>query len=172
MTFGAGLDHLVTTPALYGWAWDAMGIDDQYRDNVLADPDIDAVAKVRAQIVAACERCADVGVRGQAGAGRHHARHRRGTRPHARRSRARPRHHVARAGAKLGDEVRVSGSSGELKLRVTGQVVIPTDDDGYPLAEGAVVHPDVVEQFGLVDSFEVLAVTTCTTGREMPSTNG
>ena len=25
VTFGAGLDHLVTTPALYGWGWDAMG---------------------------------------------------------------------------------------------------------------------------------------------------
>jgi predicted lysophospholipase L1 biosynthesis ABC-type transport system permease subunit len=65
---------------------------------------------------------------------------------------------MSRAAAKLGDEVRVSGSSGELNLRVTGQVVIPTDDDGYPLAEGAVVHPDVVEEFGLADSFEVLAV--------------
>ena len=96
VTFGAGLDHLVTTPALYGWGWDAMGIDDQYRDAVLADPDIDAVAEAACATLAARERRADVRVRGQAGAGRHHARHRRGTRAaRARRSRARPRHHVA-----------------------------------------------------------------------------
>ena len=158
VTFGAGLDHLVTTPALYGWAWDAMGIDDQYRDNVLADPDIDAVAKVRAQIALRVNGVPTLGFAVRPVRGDITPAIVEGREPRAPDEVALGRDTMSRAGAKLGDEVRVSGSSGELKLRVTGQVVIPTDDDGYPLAEGAVVHPDVVEQFGLVDSFEVLAV--------------
>ena len=42
LVFAAGLHNLVHTPALYGWAWDAMDIQysDHNRAALLADPDI------------------------------------------------------------------------------------------------------------------------------------
>ena len=48
--FGAALQHLVDTPALYGWVFDAVGVDVSHVDAVRRDPDVTSVVEATAQL--------------------------------------------------------------------------------------------------------------------------
>ena len=60
IAFSASLDHLVHTPALYGWTFDAVGVDAEHVDAVRADPGVAGVAQVRGAALARSRRSSRV----------------------------------------------------------------------------------------------------------------
>lgn len=144
LVFGAGLHHLVRTPELYGWGWDAMDIQysDQNRARLLADRDVADIALLerRARVTVAGRPTfllAITPVRGAMQpaiiAGRS---------PQRVDEVAVGRDTLTTARAKVGDSIVLKGNEESLRARVVGIAAFATSDDGDPLAEGAVVTPD------------------------------
>ena len=65
---------------------------------------------------------------------------------------------LSRAGVAIGDRVLVGGQDGQRKMRVVGQAVFLTDQDAFPLADGALVSFDAAAELGSPDSFDSLAI--------------
>jgi len=157
--FSAGLSHLVHSPRLYGWTFDVVGVDTAYTSRVVADPAVGAVADVRfavpvrvggrptfGQVVTPIE--GDIGpaiVTGRA--------------PVARDEIALGADTLHAARAHIGGAVTVSGSRGQLPMRVVGQAVFPTGADAYPLADGALLPARSLAVLGPGEtSFHSLAI--------------
>ena len=163
-TFAASLDHLVSTPRLFGWGWDALldvsvdtDVQVQARDAIVADVrDSDAVAGfadtaisrllvdgVAVTTLAIGESHGGVGptvVSGRA--------------PRTDREIALGAKTLERLGAEVGDTVTVQAAGGaDARLRVVGRVVLPglgnyPGSDKTALGEGAVTTLDAVEELG------------------------
>src|SRR5262245_31538584 len=158
LAFGGGLRHLLDTPSMYGWGFDAIGIDDARLADVRADPDVIAVAKYRAQLPLRVNDKPTVGFAVEPIVGDIGPSLVAGRAPRARDEVALGVDTMHRAGVRIGDTVRISGTKSGMTMRVTGEAVFPTDTDGYPMADGGLVDPGVIEELGRGDSFSGLAV--------------
>jgi predicted lysophospholipase L1 biosynthesis ABC-type transport system permease subunit len=158
MAFSASLDHLVHTPALYGWTFDAVGVGTEHADAVRAERGVAGVAQVRAQLslVVAGDPVYGYAIRPIEGDIAPPIV--RGREPRARDEVALGADTMSRAGVRIGDRVLVGGQDGRRRMRVVGQAVFLTDQDAYPLADGALVSFDAAEELGSPDSFDTLAI--------------
>jgi putative ABC transport system permease protein len=158
VAFGAGLQHLVNTPSLYGWTFDALGIDEANADAVRADPDVLATALVRAQLSLQVAGNPVPGYAIRPIEGDVAFPIVRGREPRAPDEVALGADTMHQTGVELGDEVAVAGSDARRTMRVVGQAVFLTDQDAYPLADGALVDFEAAEELGSPDSFQTLGV--------------
>ena len=156
--FGASLQHLVDTPALYGWAFDAVGVDVSHVDAVRHDPDVTSVVEATAQLALRVDGHPVLGFALRPVSGTADFPIVRGHEPRAADEVALGAKTMRHAGVHIGDTVHVAGPEGDADMRVVGQAVFLTDQDAYPLADGAMVHPAVVDHLGLGDGFQTLAV--------------
>ncbi|HEV7526021.1 MAG TPA: ABC transporter permease [Acidimicrobiia bacterium] len=143
VVFGAGLHHLVRTPALYGWGWDAMDIQysAQNLTRLQSDRDVADIAMIerRAQATVSGHPTfllAITPVRGSM-----QPTLVRGRLPQTSDEVALGRDTLGIAHTRVGDYVVVHGSKAGLSMRVVGISTFATSEDGDPLAEGAVVTP-------------------------------
>jgi predicted lysophospholipase L1 biosynthesis ABC-type transport system permease subunit len=144
--FGAGLHRLVDEPVRYGYGWDLGLAADVSPSDVAADPAVAGVshvwlgfrARVQGESVTAftAEPYAGAGPSFVIVAGRPPVA------PDEVALGAKTMRH-ARVG--LGDRVDVEGRP----LRVVGRAVYPVTDDGYPLADGVLLHPETFSELGL-----------------------
>ena len=156
--FGASLQHLVDTPALYGWAFDAVGVNVSHVDAVRHDPDVTSVIEATAQLALRVDGHPVLGFALRPVSGTADFPIVRGHEPWAADEVALGAKTMRHAGVHIGDTVHVAGPEGVADMRVVGQAVFLTDQDVYPLADGAMVHPAVVDHLGLGDGFQTLAV--------------
>ena len=144
LVFGAGLHHLVRTPALYGWGWDAMDIQYSGKNlaRLVADPDVDAIALIerRAQAIVAGRTTLLFAITPVRGSMRPTLVD--GRLPEKADEVAFGRDTLTVAHAGIGDRVVVRGQKTARELRVVGVAAFATSGDGDPLAQGAVVTPD------------------------------
>ena len=156
--FSAGLSHLVDTPGLYGWSYDAVGFNDASADQVRADPDVAAVAEVWAQSEVRVNGRPTFGAAFRPIAGDIKPVVSAGRAPALPGEVALGADTLAAAKLHIGDTVEVEGNKGKVTMRVVGRGVFPQVDDTRPLADGAYLHADDVERVGLVDAVHTLAV--------------
>ena len=132
-SFGAGLEHLVDTPALYGWAFDAVGVDDRAPSTRSCAIPMSRGRRRLGAARAARRRASDVRLRGAAGVGATHFRHRpRARAARHRRGRARSQTPCSMPGCSSVTRSASPGRRAMRTLRVVGQAVFLTDHDGYP----------------------------------------
>jgi hypothetical protein len=141
--FASSLDHLVATPARYGWTWDFAAVPDDPsvvgpQTPLLHEPGLGAVAEVDTLNVQLDSRPVNAwgfrSVRGAIG-------------PEIVTGRApRSPDEIALGGAtfdelnkKIGDTVRGEGPDGSHTYRIVGRAVFPRLDSPQPLANGAVL---------------------------------
>ena len=151
--FAASVERLVHTPSLYGWGWDAnlAGADlsnlDEGRialDEILADPDLDGVARLTFQIEATVDGTPVYAATLEALKGRVGPVMVEGREPTAANEIALGRDSLTTLGKAVGDSVEVDLGAGPQLLEVTGIVALPVDEDGGSSATGAfLAHPAV-----------------------------
>ena len=142
-----GLDHLVATPAAYGWTWDLTATTARPRHRT---------ARLRAAhdrlspwtgiigVASVCTGGVEVGGRPVTGWGYYEIRGNDRTgdrRPAAHRgpttrSRSAPKT-LGAVHRSVGDTVRIAGASGSKMFRIVGQAAFPGLSDPEPLADGA-----------------------------------
>jgi predicted lysophospholipase L1 biosynthesis ABC-type transport system permease subunit len=159
VAFGASLSHLVDTPSLYGWTFDAVGIPTDRSDAVRADPGVASVAEVRAQLSLQIGGDPVNGYAIKPLEGDVDAPIVRGRAPQSLDEVALGADTMSHAGVGIGDRVSIGGQNAEQKMRVVGQAVFLTDQDAYPLADGALVSFDAAERLGSPDTFDTLGIT-------------
>jgi ABC-type lipoprotein release transport system permease subunit len=167
LSFGASLDRLVTTPAAYGWTWDALGDTfDEEADRALVrqvaqDPDIERyTVGARGDLTIEGEAVSSFGFEPRRGtllpavtAGRF---------PERRDEIALGADTLRRLGRSVGERVRVGrGGGGDATLTIVGRVVLPSLalNQTYGLADAAAltveglraVDPGSRQSFFLVD---------------------
>jgi ABC-type lipoprotein release transport system permease subunit len=150
LLFAASLDHLVSTPRLFGWTWDVIARDASTNDAPCAptrafarDPAVDAVTSL-------CLGNVEVDghpvpaygfrrVRGHIGPAIVEGRA-----PHAGDEVALGATTLADIGKQVGDSVRVTPARGSRRFRIVGRSVFPTiaTSDAQPLADGVVFTAD------------------------------
>jgi hypothetical protein len=166
VTFAGSLDHLVSTPRLYGWSWDVSidtgGSSDQ--DAAALAADVDGALR-RSQLVAgiSTSRISRLDVDGVTVTtlGVHPERGRvgptivAGRAPRAADEIALGRKTLDRVGASVGDVVRVRPDAGgpPVRLRVVGQVVLPglgtyPGSDKTALGDGALLTQGALRALG------------------------
>jgi len=149
LVIGASLDHLVATPRLYGWPWDAVVQPNlpfrQGPSNVCGDGDSNVTADPRvAAVASACLETIEVDGHPLTGWGFTSLKGSveptivRGRAPRGRDEVALGADALDATGKRIGDTVRVRGDRTRT-YHIVGQVVIPTltYDDPEPLADGA-----------------------------------
>jgi hypothetical protein len=160
VAFGTSLGHLVDTPALYGWTFDAVGIATDHVDAVRGDGGVAGVAEIRAQFIVQVAGDPVNGYAIRPIEGDVAAPIVRGREPRTVDEIALGSDTMAHAGVGIGDRVHVSGQDSQGTMRVVGQAVFPTDEDAYPLADGALVSFDAADKLGTTDdSLGTLAIT-------------
>jgi hypothetical protein len=166
VSFAASLDHLVSTPRLYGWSWDVRVTpsgDSPEQSVALArsvDRDLDTSRLVQAYSASVISRIAVDGVTATAIG----VRPRRGSvgptivagrAPRADGELALGARTLDRIGASIGDSVRVRPDAGgnPARLRVVGRVVLPglgtyPGSDKTALGEGALLTRAALRRLG------------------------
>ena len=150
LTFASSLNHLVTTPASYGWTWDLKVDDEAVRANaalacqrvetrLTREPSLEA-------LTATCDLTIEIDGRPVIGYGFAPLRGSIGATVVAGRAPRGPDEialgtsTLETLNKRVGDRVRVSGESGTSTYRVVGRVVLPPQgptSDPQPLADGA-----------------------------------
>ncbi|TML65446.1 MAG: FtsX-like permease family protein [Actinobacteria bacterium] len=150
--FAASLDHLVSTPRLWGWTWDVGGSDSSVSlaDVTSSCPAIKTrltrVSGVR-DVATICGANVEIGnhpLRGWAFApvhGKIGATIVKGRAPAVANEIALGADTLDTTGTRLGGRVRVSGSRGRAQYRIVGRVVMPGLSDPEPLADAALFTP-------------------------------
>jgi ABC-type lipoprotein release transport system permease subunit len=162
LLFAASLDHLVTTPRLFGWTWDVIAIDTSA--NVAPCVPTRAFARDPA-IAAVTSLClGNLEVDGQP-VGAYGFRPIRGhigpaivegRAPRAADEVALGASTLANVGKQVGDSVRVTPGRGSRRFRIVGRSVFPTISisDPLPLADGAVFTAGAMQRtFAISDGF-------------------
>ena len=158
LVFSAGLAHLVSTPADFGWTWDLAAFDPQA---VPAGHGDCAPIKTRftrvsgiADIASVCNGSVDVAGRPVSGWGFRSIRGHigpaivAGRAPKSDREIALGAETLASVHKRIGDTVRVRGATGTETFRVVGQAVFATFSDPTPLADGAVFTAHGLNRLG------------------------
>lgn len=164
LTFASSLDHLATTPRLYGWNWDrVLQFDASPEGSVSAADDARAQAAGFAAVADALDASGDVagwsyfeaapitldghavpGVGVERGRGDVVPTVVRGAEPLTDTEVALGQHTMDQLGVGIGDTVRSTADGTEVQLRVVGQVVLPTlgqypGQDKTTIGDGAIV---------------------------------
>jgi predicted lysophospholipase L1 biosynthesis ABC-type transport system permease subunit len=146
LVFSAGLDHLIATPAAFGWTWDLTAFDTkaepQHGDCSSLTTRFTRVAGIT-DVASVCNGSVEVAGRPVTGWGYYEIRGNIG--PAVVTGRAPRADDEIALGAKtlgavhrsVGDTVRVAGASGSKMFRIVGQVAFPSLSDPEPLADGA-----------------------------------
>ncbi len=156
--FSAGLRHLIRTPPLYGWTFDAIGIPNQNSAAVMADPGIEAVADTHSGVPLRVNGRPTLGAAIVPMRGEIRPAIVAGRAPAAIDEVALGADTLHAAHAHIGDTVRVEGAKRTRTMRIVGQGVFPTPADAYPLADGAYITPAALRAVGEGDSSQALAV--------------
>ncbi|MEX2658167.1 MAG: FtsX-like permease family protein, partial [Acidimicrobiales bacterium] len=159
LTFGASLDHLVGTPAAYGWTFDlAPSVYEEERGVLVASDDISDVGVIDLAQV-------EVGGRAVQGMALRQLKGSPGLRVVVGRPPAAPGE-VALGGADLaildlalGDRVAVArGDGGEVVLEVVGRAIFPVLD-GNPFDSGALLDADLLEEVAQSAGFDQVVMS-------------
>ena len=146
LVFSAGLDHLIATPAEFGWTWDLTAYDTkaepQHGDCSSLTTRFTRVAGIT-DVASVCNGSVEVAGRPVTGWGYYEIRGNIG--PAVVTGRAPRTDDEVALGAKtlgavhrsVGDTVRVAGASGSKMFRIVGQAAFPSLSDPEPLADGA-----------------------------------
>ena len=138
ITFAASLDHLVVTPRLFGWSFDAIvgvgGEDPQRVDaaiaSLVADPDVNQVAATEVAFVTMGEENVEALVLDQRKGAPIHPPVVAGRVPTGPGEIALGAETMRRVGAQLGSTVEATGENGPVRLTVVGRAVYPVLGDG------------------------------------------
>jgi ABC-type lipoprotein release transport system permease subunit len=154
LTFGSSLDHLLDTPRLYGWSWDAQIGGRGFPDfGTAVTAGLDANPAVEGYASGTITEIAVNGVRAEAFAVRDGGG---GVAPALLAGRA-PRRAdeivlgtqtLRAADARIGDEVRVLIGNESRRFRVVGRAVFPDVGDIGQLGRGAFLTFDAVDGIG------------------------
>ena len=146
LVFSAGLDHLIATPAAFGWTWDLTAYDTkaepQHGDCSSLTTRFTRVAGIT-DVASVCNGSVEVAGRPVTGWGYYEIRGNIG--PAVVTGRAPRTDDEVALGAKtlgavhrsVGGTVRVAGTSGSKMFRIVGQAAFPSLSDPEPLADGA-----------------------------------
>jgi hypothetical protein len=159
LAFGAALTHLVDTPRLQGWAWDAAGLDDDRATDVVDDPGVEATAEVTAQIPVRVEGYPIYGLAVRPLDGAMPWPMVSGREPRAPDEVALGADTLAEAGARVGERVEIGGERADVTATVVGVAVFPPHDESFPLADGVLLAPELADRLGGAEAgFRQLAV--------------
>ena len=146
LVFSAGLDHLVTTPAEFGWTWDLTAYDTkavpQHGDCSSLTTRFTRVAGIT-DVASVCNGSVEVAGRPVTGWGYYEIRGNigpavvTGRAPRTDDEVALGAETLAAVHRSVGDHVQVAGASGSKTFRIVGQVAFPSLSDPEPLADGA-----------------------------------
>jgi hypothetical protein len=156
--FSAGLSHLIDTPSLYGWNFDAVGIPNQYAAPVTHDPDVSAVAVVHAGVALRIKGRPALGFVIEPIRGEIRPAIAAGRAPVAIDEVALGADTLDKAHVHIGGSVVIEGTKRKRTMRVVGQGVFPTEGDAYPLADGAYLTAAALRDVGEGDANKTLAV--------------
>ena len=151
LSFSASLHHLTRTPALYGWSWNAMDVDQRYADALRADRDIDAIALVarRAPLrigSSAEDAQPELGMAITPQQGEMPAAIVRGRAPARDDEVALGADSLSVTHRNIGDAINIFGARGDLHATIVGVAVYPTDEDGDPIARGVLLTPGALNR--------------------------
>jgi hypothetical protein len=147
MVFSASLEHLVSTPAAYGWMWDTTAGDLQAKPS---DNDCGPIAtrlvdeRVVSAVASICTSTVEIDGAPVTASGFGHLRGRieprivEGRAPATGDEVALGAETLQSAGLAVGDEVRITGPERASTYRVVGQALMPVLSDPAPLADAAV----------------------------------
>jgi ABC-type lipoprotein release transport system permease subunit len=147
LVFGASLQHVIDTPAAYGWTWDLVASDTAAQQEAVA---CDVVGTRLTELTAVADAISvcnvEVQVDGRPVQGwgftdlKGHIEPAivDGRAPAAVDEVALGAQTLTAIGAGVGDEVPIVGSGGRHRYRVVGSVALPSLSDPQPLADGAV----------------------------------
>jgi hypothetical protein len=147
LVFSVNLDHLVSTPATYGWTWDFSAQDATATAPAGAcAPTTTRLTRVPglAAVATVCTNGIQVAGKPVTGWGFGQIRGRiepqvvEGRTPRRTDEVALGATTLAAANRQVGDEVRITGANGTRAYRIVGQTVLPSVSDPQPLADGAV----------------------------------
>lgn len=158
LTFGLSMSRLTDTPERYGWNWTlAPEVEPGQLDEVARLTGVrDLGVVVHRRVIVGGEQVVAVAVR--AAKGSPSLTIRRGRMPSVVDEVALGPKTAERLGVGVGDLVEATGPEGALRLRVVGEVLLPTFDDN-PFNDGAALHPDLIDDLAVSDGFERAIVT-------------
>lgn len=146
LVFSSSLDHLVSTPAAYGWTWDTTAGD---LEQVQPENDCGHITTrlaheaILSDVASICSSSVEIQGRPVEASGFAQLRGRieplvvKGRAPATDSEVALGADTLAAAGRSVGDHVRVSGPARSRTYRIVGQVVLPGLSDPSPLADSA-----------------------------------
>jgi predicted lysophospholipase L1 biosynthesis ABC-type transport system permease subunit len=146
--FSAGLAHLIDTPSLYGWNFDAVGVPNQYAARVTHDPGVSAVAVVHAGVALRVKGRPALGFVIEPIMGEIRPAIVAGRAPVAIDEVALGADTLDAGHVHIGDAVVIEGAKRKRTMRVVGQGVFPTQADAYPLADGVYLTPAALRDIG------------------------
>jgi hypothetical protein len=157
LVFSAGLDHLVTTPAEFGWTWDLTAYDTkaapQHGDCSSLTTRFTRVAGIT-DVASVCNGSVEVAGRPVTGWGYYEIRGDigpavvTGRAPKADDEVALGAETLAAVHRSVGDTVRIAGATGSKTFRVVGQAAFPSLSDPQPLADGAAFTARALNRLG------------------------
>jgi ABC-type lipoprotein release transport system permease subunit len=158
LVFSAGLDHLVSTPAAFGWTWDSLAGDPQamVRGPDDCSPIETRLTKLRglAAVASICNGSVAIEKRPAQGYAIRELRGRieptiaDGRAPTNSDEVALGADTLAAARKEVGDRVHITGPDRMQTFRVVGQAVFPSVSDPEPLADGAMFTPAGLSSLG------------------------
>ena len=166
LVFSAGLDHLVDTPADFGWTWDYAAFDPNAAPTSPGDcsPIHTGVTGIAAltDIASICYGSVSVGGRPVSGWGFSQIRGHvapavvRGRVPRSSGEVALGADTLAALRRSVGDHVVVTGTDSRHAFHIVGQVVFPSITDPEPLADGALFTPPALNELGAHGGWDIV----------------
>jgi ABC-type lipoprotein release transport system permease subunit len=161
VAFATALSNLFDTPRLYGWGnIDGADLTPEVVPAARKDPGVEAIGDVRIQMKLRVEGAPVYGMAIAKIDGDVEPSMASGRAPRTAHEVALGRDTLDTVGRKVGDTVRVEGPNdgSAVDLRIVGVAVFPATDDGFPIADGALVTPERAHALGEESSFHMIVV--------------
>lgn len=158
LTFGASLDHLVSTPSAYGWNWSlSPDLFEGDAETLAARSEVRDVGLVLFRQTEVAGQAVD-GVAVQAVKGSPSLTVLDGRMPASRDEIALGPKSMTAFQADIGDRLTVAAQRGDREVTVVGEVLFPVFDDNA-FNEGVAFHPELLEDVAASDGFGSAMVT-------------